>query len=209
MIYPIIRGEKQVGHGFLANDYFITAVHILRENDNAYVIIDGKKVEFDKVVPVYVGRGRDNDPNSADLAFFKFNNIEGGFSILDYTPQKDDVLESYCLHKKEGNNDNEEYEIDFINCVAYKNSAELLDKYCSKGSLIAIEGRIQTRNYDGKDGKKIYVTEVVTSNVQFLDTKKDTAPVEKIEKKEEDPYTDFGNSINADEIELTDDMLPF
>ena len=54
--------------------------HILRENDNAYVIIDGEKVEFDKVVPVYVGRGRDNDPNSADLAFFKFNNIEGNYS---------------------------------------------------------------------------------------------------------------------------------
>ena len=109
-IYPILRNEKQVGHGFIANDYFITAVHILRENDNSYVVIDGEKLEFDKEVPVYVGRGRDNDPNSTDLAFFKFNNIEGGFSILDYTPQKDDVLESYCLHKKEGNN--EEYEID-------------------------------------------------------------------------------------------------
>ena len=68
-IYPIKKKKKQVGHGFLANDYFITAVHILRENDNAYVIIDGEKVEFDKVVPVYVGRGRDNDPNSTDLAF--------------------------------------------------------------------------------------------------------------------------------------------
>ena len=117
-IYPIIRGEKQVGHGFLANDYFITAVHILRENDNAYVIIDGEKVEFDKVVPVYVGRGRDNDPNFIDLAFLKFNNIKGGFSILDYTPEKEDVLESYCLHKKEGNNDNEEYEIDIESAYA-------------------------------------------------------------------------------------------
>lgn len=117
-IYPIIRGEKQVGHGFLANDYFITAVHILRENDNAYVIIDGEKVEFDKVVPAYVGRGRYNDPNFIDLAFFKFNNIEGDFSILDYTPEKDDVLESYCLHKKERNNDNEEYEIDIESAYA-------------------------------------------------------------------------------------------
>ena len=128
---------------------------------------------------------------------------------LRYSQSNVAIAQFNLAVKRDFKNSNEEYEIDFINCVAYKNSAELLDKYCSKGSLIAIEGRIQTRNYDGKDGKKIYVIEVVTSNVQFLDTKKDTAPVEKIEKKGEDPYTDFGNSVNADEIELTDDMLPF
>lgn len=69
-------------------------------------------------MPAYVGRGRYNAPNFIDLAFFKFNNIEGGFSILDYTPEKDDVLESYCLHKKERNNDNEEYEIDIESAYA-------------------------------------------------------------------------------------------
>lgn len=111
-VYAIFRGKKQVGHGFLANDFFVTAVHVLRDNDNAFVMIKGEKVEFDKIQPVYVGRGRDNDPNSTDIAFFKFKNVEGGFSVLDYTPQKDDVLESCCLQKKEGNTDNEEYEID-------------------------------------------------------------------------------------------------
>ena len=128
---------------------------------------------------------------------------------LRYSQSNVAIAQFNLAVKRDFKNSNEEYETDFINCVAYKNSAELLDKYCSKGSLIAIEGRIQTRNYDGKDGKKIYVTEVITSNIQFLNNKKETTPVEKIEKKEEDHYTDLGNSINADEIILTSEDLPF
>ena len=128
---------------------------------------------------------------------------------LRYSQSNVAIAQFNLAVKRDFKNSNEEYETDFINCVTYKNSAELLDKYCSKGSLIAIEGRIQTRNYDGKDGKKIYVTEVITSNIQFLNNKKETTPVEKIEKKEEDHYTDLGNSINADEIILTSEDLPF
>ena len=140
---------------------------------------------------------------------------------LRYSQSNVAIAQFNLAVKRDFKNSNEEYETDFINCVAYKNSAELLDKYCSKGSLIAIEGRIQTRNYDGKDGKKIYVTEVITSNIQFLDTKKEgQAPkksqaevLSKAMNDENDPFAnvfdDFGNSINADEIELTNDMLPF
>lgn len=57
---------------------------------------------------------------------------------------------------------------DFISCVAWNGTAEYLDKYASKGDRVSVEGQIQTRSYDGQDGKKIYVTEVLADNVQLL-----------------------------------------
>ena len=60
-------------------------------------------------------------------------------------------------------------EADFIPCVAWRKQAENLANYQKKGNQIAVTGRIQTRNYDGKDGIKRYVTEVVAEEVQFLD----------------------------------------
>jgi len=114
-IFAIKRGRNLVGHGFLSNGYFITAVHVLRYNENSFVEIKGEKIEFDKAVPLYVGRGKDNDPNFIDLVFFKFKNIEGGFPVLDYTPQKDEVLKSCCLCKvKNDNLCNIEYELDVV-----------------------------------------------------------------------------------------------
>lgn len=61
-----------------------------------------------------------------------------------------------------------EREADFINCVVWRKQAENLAKYCTKGSQVAVEGRIQTRNYDAQDGTKRYVTEVIVDNVSFL-----------------------------------------
>lgn len=58
-------------------------------------------------------------------------------------------------------NQNGERDADFINIVMWRKQAETAKKYLTKGSLIAVEGRIQTRNYDGQDGRKVYVTEVV------------------------------------------------
>lgn len=60
---------------------------------------------------------------------------------------------------------------DFIPVVVWRNQAENVKRYTSKGSLVAVEGRIQTRNYDGNDGIRRYVTEVVADNVVFLETK--------------------------------------
>ena len=68
-------------------------------------------------------------------------------------------------------NANGEREADFINCVVWGKQAENLCKYCTKGSQIAVTGRIQTRNYDGQDGRKVYVTEVVATNISFLSSK--------------------------------------
>ena len=65
-------------------------------------------------------------------------------------------------------NQNGEREADFINVIVWRKQAENVKKYISKGSLVAIEGRIQTRNYDAQDGTKRYVTEVIADNVSFL-----------------------------------------
>jgi single-strand DNA-binding protein len=62
-------------------------------------------------------------------------------------------------------------ETDFINIVAWAKTAELCEKYLSKGKQAAVRGRIQTRNYETGDGKKVYVTEVVADEVKFLTPK--------------------------------------
>lgn len=56
---------------------------------------------------------------------------------------------------------------DFINCIAWRQSADFLAQYATKGALVGLEGRIQTRSYDGQNGK-VYVTEVVADSVQLL-----------------------------------------
>lgn len=60
---------------------------------------------------------------------------------------------------------------DFINCVVFRKQAENVNQYVKKGSLVGIDGRIQTRNYENKDGQRVYVTEVVCESVQFLEPK--------------------------------------
>lgn len=92
---------------------------------------------------------------------------------------------------------------DFINCVAWNKTAEIMYQYVSKGQKIAIEGRIQTRNYEDKDGKRVYVTEVLVSNLEMLEyVKKDTAT----EQNQNNYGTDLGQE---EEYEAIDDDLPF
>jgi single-strand DNA-binding protein len=107
-------------------------------------------------------------------------------------------------------NQNGEYESDFINCIAYKSTAELLNKYVKKGDLLGIEGRIQTRNYEDKDGKRVYVTEVIVDSIDFLQSRKDeskqkTTETENTKQKlSDDVFSEFGSSI-----EITDDDIAF
>lgn len=68
-------------------------------------------------------------------------------------------------------NANGEKETDFINCVAWRKTAEILAQYAPKGSMIGIRGRIQTRNYENNQGVRVYVTEVVADEVQLIDTR--------------------------------------
>ena len=105
-------------------------------------------------------------------------------------------------------NANGEYESDFINCVLFREIAERVKEYTHKGDLIAVRGRIQTRNYEDKDGNKKYITEVVAERISFLSIKKDGKESKeeiKVQSKEEsDPYAEMGR-----EIELNEEDLPF
>lgn len=60
---------------------------------------------------------------------------------------------------------------DFVQCITFRKQAENVNQYLKKGSLCGIDGRIQTRNYENKDGQRVYVTEVVCESVQFLEPK--------------------------------------
>ena len=62
---------------------------------------------------------------------------------------------------------------DFINIVAWAKTGEFCSKYFTKGQQVVVCGRLQTRNYDDKDGKKVYVTEVVAEDTYFADSKRD------------------------------------
>ena len=62
---------------------------------------------------------------------------------------------------------------DFINIVAWSKTAEFCSKYFTKGQQVGVIGRMQTRNYDDKDGKKVYVTEVVAEEAYFADSKRE------------------------------------
>lgn len=86
----------------------------------------------------------------------------------------------------------------FIECVAWNQTAKFVTTYCKKGALIAVDGKLQTRSYDRKDGTKVYVTEVVCATVQSLQSK----------PKEEKQETQVEyNQNNLDEVDFSD--LPF
>ena len=84
---------------------------------------------------------------------------------------------------------------DFINCVAWEKTAELIKNYCGKGRQILIEGRLQSRSYE-KDGQKRYITEVVVSHMEFCGSKKDGDGGNKTET----PPDEFGGEYEDEEI---------
>lgn len=68
-------------------------------------------------------------------------------------------------------NQNGERDADFINCIVFRKQAVNVNQYLSKGKLAGVVGRLQTRSYENKEGQKVFVTEVVCDNVQFLEPK--------------------------------------
>ena len=97
-----------------------------------------------------------------------------------------------------------EKETDFINCVVWRKPAETLSSYTKKGSKIAVRGRMQTRNYENKQGQKVYVTEVVVEEFTFLDSKKNSEDNSYQNSKPADPFESSGQSI-----ELSESDMPF
>ena len=85
-------------------------------------------------------------------------------------------------------------EADFINCVAWRQTADFVSRYFTKGSRIGVEGTIQTRSYDAQDGSKRYVTEVVVDNVEFVGGRGDSGRPRDDVPPPPDPFT--GNAGN-------------
>lgn len=102
-------------------------------------------------------------------------------------------------------------ETDFINCVIWRKSAENLSNFTHKGALIGVTGHIQTRNYDNKQGQRVYVTELVVENFALLEPKNQDAaalttpqPAAAPQTPSSDPFADSGKPID-----VSDDDLPF
>lgn len=91
-------------------------------------------------------------------------------------------------------------EADFINCVAWNRTADFMAQYVKKGALLGIEGRIQTRNYDDKDGKRVYVTEVVCDSAQFLESKKAAESGGNEPSMQNNEYGDYTADIQSNDL---------
>ena len=97
---------------------------------------------------------------------------------------------------------------DFINTVAWNKTADIVHQYTHKGSLVGVEGRIQTRSYDDQSGKRVYVTEVVADSVQFLESKSAAAsnayvPEQGSNQGYQEPYE------TSSTLDIASDGLPF
>lgn len=145
---------------------------------------------------------------------------------LRYTGNNTPVATFSLAVNRPFTNQSGEREADFINIVVWRKQAENVKNYLTQGSQVAIEGRIQVRNYDDQSGQKRYVTEVIADNVEFLGSKSSansnnsassnnatTGPTpydfgtsEEVKGTDvnSNPFADFGTSI-----EISDDELPF
>ena len=146
---------------------------------------------------------------------------------LRTTPTGRNVCQFSVAVSRTFTNANGEREADFINCVVWDKQAENLVKYQKKGNQIAVDGRIQTRNYEDKDGKRVYVTEILANNISFLDSKGTNTSSNDFNSLPEPPREDSVNSSSnmnnmetvsvdkdpfeafGDSIEISDNDLPF
>ena len=109
---------------------------------------------------------------------------------------------------------------DFINTVAWNKTADIVHQYTHKGSLVGVEGRIQTRSYDDQSGKRVYVTEVVADSVQFLESKSAAAsnansnvyvPEANNQSYQSDNSSSqsYSNDFTSSTLDIASDDLPF
>lgn len=145
---------------------------------------------------------------------------------LRYTPAGVAVTQfTLAVNRPFSNSQTKEREADFINIVTWRQLAETCANYLRKGRLTAIEGRIQVRNYENNEGKRVYVTEIVADSVQFLESNNSAANREEGgssnanasysggsgsgnrgggSREQQDPFIDDGKPID-----ISDDDLPF
>ncbi|HJA90106.1 MAG TPA: single-stranded DNA-binding protein [Candidatus Jeotgalibaca merdavium] len=123
---------------------------------------------------------------------------------------------------------NGERETDFVNCVIWRKAAENLANFTRKGSLVGIQGRIQTRNYENQNGQRVYVTEVVVENFTLLEPRSVTEQRDNNasrneqknnykqndfnqKREQESPYNTSDDPFvsSGQSIDISDDDLPF
>lgn len=127
-----------------------------------------------------------------DIKYFQGNTAVANFTLaVDRT-----------FKNKDG-----EKEADFIPIVVWRKQAELCEKYLSKGSMVAIIGKLQVRNYKANDGSTRYVTEVVADEIQFLNSSSSSNRQDTPYKSASQPDEQFG--IPMDGFEEIDLDLPF
>ncbi|MNH98538.1 Single-stranded DNA-binding protein ssb [compost metagenome] len=141
---------------------------------------------------------------------------------LRYTPAGVAVTQfTLAVDRPFSNSQTKEREADFINIVTWRQLAETCANYLRKGRLTAVEGRMQVRNYDNNEGRKVYVTEVIADNVRFLESTGGNREEGSAEprtssgnnggnryggsrEQQQDPFLDDGKPID-----ISDDDLPF
>lgn len=144
---------------------------------------------------------------------------------LRYTPAGAAVATFTLAVNRPFKNGQGEQEADFIQCVVWRKPAENVANFLKKGSLTGVDGRVQTRNYEGNDGKRVYVTEIVAESVQFLEPKQnDVEGSTPNNNQNEASYSNNNkngsyraiSSQNSDSfanegkpIDISDDDLPF
>lgn len=124
---------------------------------------------------------------------------------LRYTPAGVAVTQFTLAVDRPFTSQSGEREVDFIPVVTWRQLAETCANYLRKGRLAAVEGRIQIRNYENNEGKRVYVTEIIADNVRFLESaNQDTGNSRSNTNNSKDPFQDDGKRID-----INDDDLPF
>jgi len=128
---------------------------------------------------------------------------------LRYTQSGTAVASFTLAGNRKFSNQNGEHEADFVNCVAWQRTAEFVANYFKKGQQMALEGRLQVRSYDGNDGQRRWVTEVVADQVEFVGSKQENG-------QQSQPNNNANNNANnnsglglGEEIVFDDNDLPF
>jgi single-strand DNA-binding protein len=127
---------------------------------------------------------------------------------LRYTPSGVATTQFTLAVDRPFTSGNGEREADFIPVVTWRQLAETCANYLRKGRLTAVEGRIQVRNYENSEGKRVYVTEVIADNVRFLESNRDSSGQSSSRSdrpnSNQDPFSEDGKPID-----ISDDDLPF
>lgn len=113
-------------------------------------------------------------------------------------------------------NANGERQADFINCVAWRSQADFLGRYFQKGSRVGLVGSIQSRSYEDANGKRVYVTEVVVDEIEFVESKRDSgsnanynAPVQSSQPASQNAVKETSESSDFFPAMDDDTSLPF